>query len=269
MASKVGGFYDTNGKPVPRPDGSVKPRLYYDANGDPIPKREPQFARNAADAMQCFSDLLSVVSPEYRTPVGLALHETPIYFVSASVALTIREASRTYPTSDFTDDLSHDRVGYGFLVFERPCLFVNAHPLSGLGWGMYGVTPFYWQPPRIDWESAPASDEQCLQFVGAHEAFIRQQLVAVTPTRVHHHVSDRIQKQTGRVDALCQVVTLRRRAAHEPSSSSLPREWHYQWFVRGHVRHLETGPIRVKAHIKGPDGKPMKAPSPRVFAVVR
>ncbi len=70
-----------------------------------------------------------------------------------------------------------------------------------------------------------------------------------------------------------QVVTLRRVRAAGPEHG---REvgWSCRWVVRQHWRTLHRGTVDertvlVPSYIKGPEDKPLKAPAPRVWAVVR
>jgi hypothetical protein len=54
-----------------------------------------------------------------------------------------------------------------------------------------------------------------------------------------------------------------------------PREWSCRWLVRGHWRQQwcpgrrEHRPIWITPYVRGPGDKPFKAPSAKVFAVVR
>jgi len=73
-----------------------------------------------------------------------------------------------------------------------------------------------------------------------------------------------------------RVVELRRRETveREPGASAAV-EWSCRWIVRGHWRQQwcsasrEHRPVWVTAHVKGPDGKPLRPPRATVFEVVR
>lgn len=71
------------------------------------------------------------------------------------------------------------------------------------------------------------------------------------------------------------VVTLRRLEAHRPRMGSEPREWNFQWEVRGHWRNQWYAKERVhkpkfiEAFVKGPADKPFKEPGTKLFVARR
>jgi hypothetical protein len=84
---------------------------------------------------------------------------------------------------------------------------------------------------------------------------------------------DRAQRRrAGRVglrhDQAVTVVRLRR-TRREPSADEREVEWSCRWVVRGHWRKLSTGrQTWVRAHVKGPDGLPLRV-TDRVSEFVR
>lgn len=75
---------------------------------------------------------------------------------------------------------------------------------------------------------------------------------------------------------LVHVVELRRREYQQRDEShDTPVEWSCQWLVRGHWRQQffpstgEHRPLWISPHIKGPNDKPLKAPTITAYEVVR
>ena len=231
---------------------------------------KPQFARNPTDAMQCFADFLAHTNIDRTNPVHTrVVHEVPIYFISGTMGQTLATISRTFPlNAAMPDDMD-----CGFLVFERPTLFVSEQDEqfapSGLHWAPIengGVTPFWWEPPNF-YRFGDSHKEEGAKWIGALAALLRQKLATVTRPRMGKHVIKRLKLKAGAPE--CRVVLLRERAYHSQSVIPSVVEWSCRWLVRGHWRVIESGPTWVTAHVKGPASKPMKAPSERIFAVVR
>jgi hypothetical protein len=73
-----------------------------------------------------------------------------------------------------------------------------------------------------------------------------------------------------------RVIELRKRAVPSaPSGEHDPIEWACRWIVSGHWRQQwfpslqENRPIWITPYVKGPEDKPLKLPTERIFAVVR
>ncbi len=98
---------------------------------------------------------------------------------------------------------------------------------------------------------------------------------------VPHAAAREVRRRAARLlpDLLCpqvEVVQLRRRvAASGPEVGTREVEWSCQWFVQGHWRQQwypsteQHRPIWVLPYVKGPEDKPLKPPSTKLFAVVR
>jgi len=79
----------------------------------------------------------------------------------------------------------------------------------------------------------------------------------------------------GQPPPVVDVVTLRRTMqVHHGTGEDAP-EWSCQWIVRGHWRDhwhpklQEHRPRWILPHVKGPEDKPLRAPSTKLFAVTR
>lgn len=115
-----------------------------------------------------------------------------------------------------------------------------------------------------------------LRYFAAAMTFINQRILTTRAQSIPRH----IQRQAARVlqhSPSVQVIELRAREHHYTERDGEPqaRDWSHQWFVRGHWRQqwypsLGTHqPKWIAPYVKGPDDKPLKAPSAQVFAVVR
>lgn len=89
-------------------------------------------------------------------------------------------------------------------------------------------------------------------------------------------VSSKIRTQAARARVASDVNTyVLRRPVENTRGEPAAVEWGCQWLVRGHWRQQffpatkEHRPIWIHPHVKGPDGKPFKAPSTNVFTVER
>ncbi len=121
-------------------------------------------------------------------------------------------------------------------------------------------------------EHSEARDDLLLRYLAAAVSFIEQRLLFVSherPDRATRRRSPAIEHATIR------VVELRRKHASHDGGVSAAREWANQWMVAGHWRNQwypslqRHQPKWIAAYTKGPDDKPMKPPTARVFAVVR
>lgn len=73
-----------------------------------------------------------------------------------------------------------------------------------------------------------------------------------------------------------RVIELRKRAVPSaPSGEHDPIDWACRWVVSGHWRQQwfpsvqENRPVWITPYIKGPEDKPLKLPTERIFSVVR
>lgn len=77
------------------------------------------------------------------------------------------------------------------------------------------------------------------------------------------------------VTSAVNVVVLRRPQESNNKGEQVDTEWSCQWFVRGHWRQqylpsTQTHrPTWIQPYVKGPEDKPLKAPSTTVFSVSR
>lgn len=105
------------------------------------------------------------------------------------------------------------------------------------------------------------------------EIFVHTRSPADRTTRrrlEHSHGAAKVAKQIRD----CLVVRLRRVYHPHQNDHDTPRDHDFRWWVAGHWRVLYRGldkqrTVWVRPHIKGPDDKPVKAPSMRVFEVSR
>ena len=108
-------------------------------------------------------------------------------------------------------------------------------------------------------------------------AFLRQRILVsarAQGNRASRKIADKIQfKHT-----TCHVVTLRSLEYRQSSTNGEKEhpDWSCRWWVAGHWRQqpcgeksIERRPTWINPHIKGPEDKPMKTISKRLFAVVR
>lgn len=106
--------------------------------------------------------------------------------------------------------------------------------------------------------------------------FAGQRLVVVRRETIDRAARRRLARTHPDHEPFVRVVELRARDAVARSAGEPhPVDWSCRWLVRGHWRRQwfplaeANRPIWVGPHVKGPDGKPLKAPRATVFAVVR
>lgn len=102
--------------------------------------------------------------------------------------------------------------------------------------------------------------------------------------RLTHHAEQRpsslVRSMAARkglkLDDRVRVVSLRRMEADRPTPThGSPREWEWQWIVRGHWRQQWYAseqlhrPVFVEAYTKGPEDKPLKPVRDTLFKAVR
>jgi hypothetical protein len=84
----------------------------------------------------------------------------------------------------------------------------------------------------------------------------------------------RRRERTGEKCPTIRVVMLRH-VQHAKTTAGETVDWKYQWIVSGHWRkqwHPSTQthtPMFISSYIKGPEGKPLKAPSKSIYVVQR
>jgi hypothetical protein len=106
--------------------------------------------------------------------------------------------------------------------------------------------------------------------------WIEQKIVVESIERANRSLRRRLERES--VDVLSdQIKVIRlRRPEHEGECDQRGLvEWSCQWVVRGHWRQQfypstgERRPLFILPYVKGPDDKPLKAPSATVFSVSR
>lgn len=141
--------------------------------------------------------------------------------------------------------------------------------------------PFPWQEVFIRFGSGvSAKDSDALgnwvvSFCIAFLSFVQQKILIATKHRLRRSEARRVSRRPEDAPEV-RVVTLR--AAVRPRRDDDGEgnvEWRFRWLVRGHWRNQwypkaeEHRLIWVMPYVKGPEGKPLRSPSDRVFAVVR
>lgn len=249
-----------------------------------------QFARNPADAMQCFADAVKVIDLKLQDKTALVqwctrqgIHETPVFFLSASMTEVISRIGDAYPL----DEGETPQSSHGFLVFQRPLLTAGGESISGIWWlgvseelrlrmtpspKAWSWNPFRWRGSSVEEIDSDtlSDDDRCrfLKWLCAAEHLIGQKIAAVETPPIARIVRDRVIAVGG--NPVCRVVVLRQRTRRVSESSPIDVQWQWQWLVRGHWRRISaTKKTWITGYLKGPEGKPMKAPDPVVFAVTR
>lgn len=113
-------------------------------------------------------------------------------------------------------------------------------------------------------------------FVLASLLWIDQTIVVARDAVANRALRRRLDKEMVLYNHALKVVVLRRQSSdHDSHSDPKHVEWSCQWIVRGHWRQQfypgtgERRPLFILPYVKGPEDKPLKAPAPTVFAVVR
>jgi hypothetical protein len=107
-------------------------------------------------------------------------------------------------------------------------------------------------------------------------AFIQQRILITKQERPERHTRRRV-ADLWEHEPLIRVVRLRRESANDAANHTelQPIEWSCRWIVSGFWRQQyypstdEHRPIYILPFIKGPADKPLKAPTSKVFEVVR
>jgi hypothetical protein len=138
-----------------------------------------------------------------------------------------------------------------------------------------GSWPIFEVPDGM--QSAIQESRQYAQFAMAAASFIEQRVVVEAAAQVQRQT----RKQAQRLGIVSDVKTIQLRATERtgyeprPADGDAQREYSWRWIVRGHWRkqyYPKAGqhvPVWIDSYVKGPEDKPLMAPRPEVFAVVR
>lgn len=114
------------------------------------------------------------------------------------------------------------------------------------------------------------------KFVAATSTFLRQRLLTLSADPIERHARKRLASRGWNANYVA-TVHLRRseRKVSETDEEHVERDYKFQWTVRGHVRQQwypslqEHLPCYIHAHVKGPEGLPLKPRTTPIMAVVR
>lgn len=171
-------------------------------------------------------------------------------------------------------------------IIKEETLFVLTHFSELIGYGPIisggskgfdvGTTLFEIQADSAadDKYGPPKSDGDPLwRFAMAAQAWLRQKIAVQSEATIERHCRKRITKEFQAEPSGLHVVQLRRSESAQSSTDGSPAEWSCQWLVRGHWRNqpYKAGKrlIFIAPYIKGPEDKPLKAPTTTVFSVSR
>jgi hypothetical protein len=104
-----------------------------------------------------------------------------------------------------------------------------------------------------------------------------QRLAVKVEHQADRHLRRRMEKEGSRNTPTVQYVTLRRyeEARKKAAASGESVEWNCQWMVGGHWRNQwyateqKHRPVWIEDYIKGPEGKPLRQPSEKIYRAVR
>jgi hypothetical protein len=111
------------------------------------------------------------------------------------------------------------------------------------------------------------------RFVMAGLAWLSQRIAVAESQNIERHKRKRLFREYGVIPDT-KVVRLRRSDSRDSQSAGGNTEWSCRWVVNGHWRNQpykdnQRKLIYILPYVKGPDDKPLKAPSTTVFAVSR
>lgn len=167
-----------------------------------------------------------------------------------------------------------------------PVVIIGAAGTSHDQPSIYRATPYLFAPvePSVstvdDWRSRVAGDttgfKDLLPFLIAFFRFIRQRIVLPSLYVPVRHEQRRIQKQRlVPSDPVVRVVQLRTTSSAARGGTA-DRQYSCRWIVRGHWHSYWCGvsgatrELRwLLPHIAGPPGRPLKASTTTLYAVVR
>lgn len=160
----------------------------------------------------------------------------------------------------------------GIVMFEDGSMGPGAQLL--LPWGSDVLDHDFGAQSEHEYIGQRARDQAA--YIAAGMLFLEQRLAVRSRQEVPRSVARRIQRDKPDADVGVQVVTLRRPTSAGSEATESGTDWHCQWMVRGHWRNQPYGPLHksrrpkwITPYVKGPEGRPFKPPSERVFAVVR
>ena len=119
----------------------------------------------------------------------------------------------------------------------------------------------------------PPVDHPAVRFTLAANAFLRQRLLRREEKQVERHARKRLGTECPETMSVVYLRSIDRSSPRGGDTSSV--DWASRWFVRGHWRNqwypaLKTHrPKFIAPYLKGPEGKPVKAPAAQVVAAVR
>jgi hypothetical protein len=184
----------------------------------------------------------------------------PIHAVAAGVD---RTTGKPHLRVVGFERLSEGRVisifASSWLFGEKPCMTEYS-------------TKWLEQHGEIEEDDAP---RRMFRFVLAAQQWLSQRILRSDETPLNRHVRRRAAKVLEH-NASVNVIALR---AYESSRTHTSEhrevEWSHRWIVSGHWRKqyhpstAESVPTWIVPHIKGPEDKPLKVDSRRVFGVIR
>jgi hypothetical protein len=111
------------------------------------------------------------------------------------------------------------------------------------------------------------------RFVMAGLAWLSQRVAVAEPQQLERHKRKRLLREHGVIPEV-KIVRLRRSDSSGNQPSATHAEWSCRWVVNGHWRNQpykdnQRKLIYILPYVKGPDDKPLKAPSTTVFSVSR
>lgn len=256
-----------------------------------VPELEAGFFRNRVEYNDFMREIVDV----------------PVFFWSFDTAKVVLQASRTYPVESpiYLPRVTKafcvfERPVLGAYINGEPASFsalswgaarMMAHDsalvlrITGYMWDGRIAAPVWWSDVGADWVKTStlniddtfwAEQQMLLQWILTASMFVEQDILTQSQVRAGKHTAKRVEAISH--EPMCNVVALRRRLNNRHDSASDSErsvEWQCRWLVRGHwrkqyyqkaQRHV---PIFIEPYVKGPDDKPMKTPSPTVFAVTR
>ena len=123
-------------------------------------------------------------------------------------------------------------------------------------------------------QGGPAGYE--MKWVCAAFYLMAQKLSLVVRHETDRHTTRRSMREGNPVQSFIRVITLRRLEEDRKNEGATKLvDWQWQWEVRGHWRNQfisstgEHRPVFIEAYIKGPENKPLKPSSHKIFVAGR
>lgn len=216
-----------------------------------------------------------VEPPMLPSPCGFCWLETPYEIDQTNI-----------PDVKFDEETEYDRLllrGFLWIAQDQLLVTVAFHSppddLDYLQPGTITANVFGRDILTIDHQADGYIANQArrdLSFVGASFLFLQQKLLVSRREALPRAVARRLAREGRDEDGVAVVYLRKPTYVGEQISEHAWVDWQYQWFVRGHWRDQPYGPGReltrkvwIAPYIKGPDGKPLKMPNQRIFAVVQ